>query len=196
MHGGALATENLIEILREIDEEATLELGESRRFQMIIVGGCALILSQLTQRTITRDIDALRCDASLAEIVARHLEVNTQVGVYADRLPAGFEGRLVRLPVESQIVDFYRPSNEDLAVMKLYSWRRQDRDDLLNESMLCSLDWSCLEKLIYGPGEAKASCGTKLVYERMVKTYEQDFLPHAARNARRAGFEQWKRSGR
>jgi len=196
MANGAFTAEDIRETLLQIDEEAAIELGRSATFEMVIVGGSVLLLSQLSPRAFTRDIDALAYDDVLEGVVARHLEVNSQVKVYADRLPKGFAGRLVPLPVETQVVAFLRPSNEDLAVMKLYSWRKQDQQDLLCAQMLRGLDRGLLEELIYGENEAKASSNTILMYERMVDTYERRFLPRAAKAAKASGCAQWARRRR
>ena len=191
MISSEFTADDIREILLQIDEEAVLELGPSAKLKMVIVGGSVLLLSQLSSRTFTRDIDALSYDEVLREIVARHLELNSQVSVYADRLPKKFESRLTELPLTTQTVHFLRPSNEDLAVMKLYSWRKQDQDDLLNIPMLKELNRVLLEKLIYDENEAKASSNTKLLYDQMVETYETRFLPRAVKIAKRNNIEQW-----
>ena len=80
---------------------------------------------------------------------------------------------------------------EDLAVMKLYSWRKQDEEDLLNVCMLSSLDRSLLETLVYDEKEAKASSNTALLYNRMVETYEKSFLPRAIKMAKRTKISGW-----
>ena len=178
--------ERLRELLREIDEEVELEVGLGKRYSVVIVGGAAFMLADLTDRNATHDVDVLRANEAIQGVLARHRQLNTQVQVYADRLPKGFEKRLVRIPLETTAVDFFRPSAEDLAVMKLYSWRKQDQIDLTSSKLLAELDFDLLDHLVYDEDEAKASSLTPLSYRKMVEVYEQEYRPKAAKLAARA----------
>lgn len=184
--------ERLRELLLEIDEEVELEVGLGKRYSVVIVGGAAFMLANLTDRNATHDVDVLRTDDAIQGVLARHRQLNTQVQVYADRLPKGFEERLVRIPLETATVDFFRPSAEDLAVMKLYSWRRQDQIDLTGPEMLAELDFNLLERLIYDENEARASSLTSLSYRKMVEVYEREYKPKAAKLTARAASK-WGR---
>ena len=186
--------ERLRELLLEIDEEVELEVGLGKRHSVVIVGGAAFMLANLTCRNATHDVDVLRADEAIQEVLVRHRQLNTQVQVYADRLPKGFEGRLVRIPLETTVVDFYRPSTEDLAVMKLYSWRKQDRIDLTSPEMLAGLDFDLLDHLVHDEGEAKASSLTSLAYRKMVEVYEREYRPKAAKLAARAASKRGRKS--
>lgn len=190
---GAFSQERLKSLLLEIDEEAELEAGAGERYSVVIVGGAAFMLAELTGRNATRDVDVLRADEAIQGVLARHRQLNTQVQVYADRLPKGFEGRLVRIPIETAAVDFFRPSTEDLAVMKLYSWRKQDQIDLTSPEMLAELDFNLLDHLVYDEDEAKASSLTSLAYRKMVEVYEREFKPKAARLAAKAASKRRRR---
>ena len=175
----------LIGILMDIDEEAVLELGTSRRYSIVIVGGSALMLSRLTSRNATHDIDYLRADSALSGILDRHHQLSSQVQVYADRLPQGFEGRLVRIPLDTEAIDYLCPSAEDLAVMKLYSWREQDQLDLLSTEMLKELDMDLLDRIVHSENEAKAAALTPLLYRQMVETFDKEFKPRAEKRIRK-----------
>ena len=184
--------EELRSILIDVDEEAYFELGNEIQYEVVIVGGCALLLSRLSSRTLTRDIDTLLVDERLKSIMQKHPEINSQAEVYRDRLPAGFGSRLLVIPLETKTITYLRPSNEDLAVMKLYSWRKQDKDDLLNPAMLGQLNRNLLERLIYDESEAKASSNAMLLYSRMTETFEKDFLLRARRLAAKNGIAGWE----
>ena len=186
--------ERLRELLLEIDEEVELEVGLGKRYSVVIVGGAAFMLADLTGRNATHDVDVLRADEAIQGVLARHRQLNTQVQVYADRLPKGFEGRLVRISLETTAVDFFRPSAEDLAVMKLHSWRKQDQIDLTSPKMLAELDLGLLERLIYDENEAKASSLTFLAYRRMVEAYERKYKPIATKLAVRGVSKRGRKS--
>ena len=186
--------ERLRELLLEIDEEVELEVGLGKRHSVVIVGGAAFMLANLTGRNATHDVDVLRADEAIQGVLAQHRQLNTQVQVYADRLPRGFESRLVRIPLETTMVDFYRPSAEDLAVMKLYSWRKQDQIDLTSQEMLAKLNLDLLDHLVHDEDEAKASSLTSLAYRKMVDVYEQEYRPKAAKLAARAASRRGRKS--
>ena len=190
----AYSQERLRELLLEIDEEVELEVGLGKRHSVVVVGGAAVLLADLTNRTATHDVDVLRADEAIRDVLARHRQLNTQVQVYADRLPKGFEGRLVRIPLETTVVDFFRPSAEDLAVMKLYSWRKQDQIDLTSPEMLAALDFDLLNHLVHDEGEAKASSLTSLTYRKMVEVYEREYKPKATKLAARTASKRGRKS--
>ena len=173
-------------LLLEIDEEIELEIGLGKRYSVVIVGGAAFMLADLTNRNATHDVDVLRADEAIQGVLARHRQLNTQVQVYADRLPKGFEGRLIRIPLETAAVDFFRPSAEDLVVMKLYSWRKQDQIDLTSPELLSELDLDLLDRLVHDESEAKASSLTLHSYQKMVEVYEREYKPKATRLAAKA----------
>ncbi len=191
---GTFSQERLRDLLLEIDEEVELEVDTEGRYSIVIVGGAAFMLANLTGRNATHDVDVLRADEAIQGVLARHRQLNTQVQVYADRLPKGFEGRLARIPIETVAVDFFRPSTEDLAVMKLYSWRKQDQIDLTSAEMLAKLDFDLLDRLVYDESEAKASSLTSLTYRKMVEVYEREFKPKAAKLTTKAASKRGRRS--
>lgn len=190
----AYSQKRLRELLLEIDEEVELEVGLGRRHSVVIVGGAAFVLADLTSRNATHDVDVLRVDEAIQGVLARHRQLNTQVQVYADRLPKGFEGRLVRIPLETTAVDFFRPSAEDLAVMKLYSWRKQDQIDLTSLEMLAELDFDLLDHLVHDEDKAKASSLVSLTYRRMVEVYEKEYKPKAVKIAARTVSKRRRKS--
>ena len=191
---GTFSQERLRDLLLEIDEEVELEVDTEGRYSIVIVGGAAFMLANLTGRNATHDVDVLRADEAIQGVLARHRQLNTQVQVYADRLPKGFEGRLARIPIETVAVDFFRPSTEDLAVMKLYSWRKQDQIDLTSAEMLAKLDFDLLDRLVYDESEAKASSLTSLTYRKKVEVYEREFKPKAAKLTTKAASKRGRRS--
>ena len=166
----------LIHILELIDEEATLSLGDiptSEKPCVVIVGGGAFVLRDLTSRPSTHDIDVFMVDERLREIISHYPEVNSAVMAYMDSIPYNFEDRLVQIPIQTTTIVFKTPSIEDLAVMKLYGWRPNDKADLTNNRFLEQVNWDLLDRLIYDEGESKASAITPRRYEEMVFTYEQ-----------------------
>ena len=76
--------------------------------------------------------------------------------------------------IGTKYVAFLSPSNEDLAVMKLYSWRDTDEQDLGNEKFLENLDWNLLEKLVREEAPMSRACDIELDrrYKEMVAAYE------------------------
>lgn len=163
----------LEETLERIDEEAFLELGEvAVRLPVVIVGGSAFMLRDLTKRPATHDIDILQADTRIKEVLKRYKLINSAVAAYMDQIPYNFEDRLYELNISSKAIRWLTPSLEDLVVMKLYAWRPNDIDDVTNEAVLSRIDWELLDKLVHDDNEAKASALSERRYNEMLSIYE------------------------
>lgn len=164
----------LFAILHDIDEEVLLSFGEPKnRSCVVIVGGSALMLRDLTQRLVTHDVDVLLADSRVREIMNAYPAVNGAVAAHADEIPYNFEDRLVEIEADTRAVRFTTPSLEDLAVMKLYAWRPNDIEDLTSTAFLHKLDWDVLDHLVHDKGEAQASALSERRYREMVHIYEE-----------------------
>lgn len=167
-------TNRLREILKRIDEEAELELGmPDTRFKVILVGGSAFMLTGLTNRPATHDIDVLEVSKDIEDILFRYGMINSRVSAYLDCLPYSFEDRLVLLDLDTSAIDFMTPSLEDLAVMKLYACRPNDIADLTSPLVLEKIDWALLDHLVFDKGEALGSCMSPRRYEEMLVAYRK-----------------------
>ena len=171
--------DRLVSLLQAIDEEAFLLFGATDpHLSMVIVGGSAFLLQDLTSRSVTHDIDVLSCHEALKEVIVNYHAVNNAAAAYIDSIPYGFEDRLLKIEMETKAVDFFTPSLEDLAVMKLYGWRPNDQEDLDSSEFLSRLDWDVLEKLVLDSDEAKASALSEKSYSEMVSVYEDYARKH------------------
>lgn len=169
----ALDKDELTELLVRVDTETFLSIGELQpHAHMVIVGGSAFILSDLTRRPVTCDVDVFAVDSAIAGIVAEYTAFNGSVAAYADEIPYNFEERLVKLDMRTKCVDYFTPCLEDLAVMKLYAWRPNDISDLTSPAVLESIDWDLLSRLVHDDDEARASALFERRYREMVSTYE------------------------
>ena len=165
--------QELRDTLLEIDETVFACFGPvSPKFPVVIVGGCAFLLNELTQRSVTHDIDILESSRVIRDILFARPIVNGDVAAHADEIPYGFEDRLVPLPLETHCIEYTTPSLEDLVVMKLYAARPNDNADIRSPMVLQRLDWTKLEHLVYGEDEARASVLSQRRYQEMVSAYE------------------------
>lgn len=170
----SIGKHRLEQILKDIDEEASLVFGPlTSKMVVIIAGGSAFILRDLTKRPVTHDIDVLESDNRLKSILSHYPAVNGKMAAFCDSIPYNFEDRLTKLDLATEAIDFMVPSLEDLAIMKLYAWRPNDIADPTSPQMLEKLDWNALELLVYDPLEAKASCLSDSRYRELVSTYER-----------------------
>lgn len=128
-------------ILLKIDEEFGL-LDKKLNYKPIImiVGGSAFILQNLSSRPTTHDIDVMKYDAALEEIIAKYNIVNAQVKTFEDSLPYNYEDRLIILDIGARHIEFIVPSLEDLVVMKLYGMRPNDIQDINSEEVINAID--------------------------------------------------------
>lgn len=149
-------------------------MGEpAARFPVVIVGGSAFMLRDLTKRPATHDIDILQADGHVKNILFRYRMINSAVSAYMDQIPYNFEDRLVELPLECKAIQWLTPSLEDLVVMKLYAWRSNDEEDITSEAVLGNIDWTLLDYLVRSEDEAKASALSERRYREMVFIYER-----------------------
>lgn len=161
-------------LLLSIDEEAALSLGSTEeKPRVVIAGGSAFMLHDVTRRPATHDVDILSADERIRAFLERYPEVNGAISAFCDSIPYNFEDRLVPIPLDTTAVVFLTPSLEDLAVMKLYAWRPNDQADLTSPLFLERIDWKLLDHLVYSPDEAQASSLVPRRYREMVATYEQ-----------------------
>ncbi len=166
--------EYLIDALLGIDEEASLLYGEMEfKHRVVIVGGAAFLLHDLTARNMTHDIDVLMADEQIRDIISHYPNVNRSVASYTDQIPYGFEGRLVLLDLQTKAVEFATPCVEDLVVMKLYADRPADLLDIDGAAEKGLVDWGLLERLVYDADEAPASALAPRRYREMVDAYER-----------------------
>lgn len=167
-----LQKSDLEQLLRGIDEEAALTLGpQVQPVSVVIVGGSALMLRNLTSRPATHDVDVLAADSAVSQILARYPAVNGMVSAHADEIPYNFEDRLVRILPDTRAIAYLTPSLEDLAIMKLYAWRPNDEADLTSPAVLEALNWELLDHLVFDEDEAKAAALVERRYREMVDVY-------------------------
>lgn len=169
MGGGVLRA-----LLMRFDEEASLMLDEhDRSYGAVIVGGAALMLQGLTDRPVTHDIDFIGISVELLPIMKEYRAMNLHAATFADNLPYNYEDRLVELDLHTRAVRFLSPSLEDLAVMKLCSFRPNDQSDLESAALLRHLDWGRLDYLVRDPGEAAASIMSERQYQELLYQYRE-----------------------
>ncbi len=151
----------MIEKLLRVDEDVFFQVGMlgKKKAKVVIVGGSALLLSDLSAKPTTKDIDVFQVEAERAirEIMYADQDINSMCQAFALNIPYNYEDRLQPIDLETFAIDFYVPSQEDLAVMKLYRWEDPDIADLTAAPFLESLDWDLLEYLVFDHEEAAAS---------------------------------------
>ncbi|MCL1798631.1 MAG: DUF6036 family nucleotidyltransferase [Eggerthellaceae bacterium] len=150
--------ENLIERLRDLDENAQIITGVPPiKHPVVIVGGAAFLLSGLTSRNTTYDIDVFMADRAIKAIFEEDPNLNFRCSAYMESIPHNYEDRLQRLPIATKVIEYYAPCSEDLAIMKLFRWEDRDVQDLTNPTFLEKLDWNLLNRLAHDPNEVYAS---------------------------------------
>ena len=175
-----LSKERLTDVLHQFDLAVALEVERGPKPSLVVVGGVALMLDGLTSRTVTKDIDIVEPSPVLYPVLDEFPEMNADSMVYLDCLPYNYEDRLVPLDLGLEAVDVFRPSLEDLAVMKLRGARGNDMQDITSPNLLAQLDWEMLAYLVHDPDEAKASCMSDLDYRMLLlryADYEAEYRP-------------------
>lgn len=151
--------EGILAKLRRIDDNVFFSgrVPEGRKATVVIVGGGALLLQQLSAKPATKDVDVLAVEEVLRSFLLEDPDFNMGCQAYCTCLPYNFEDRLVEVGEAFRSMRVFTPSPEDLAVMKLYRWEAPDRADLTGAAFLDVLDRDLLEQLVLDPDEAAAS---------------------------------------
>lgn len=89
----------LLDKIRRIDENAffsgTVEQGV--RAKMVIIGASALLLCELSQKGVTKDVDVLEAEQVIKRFISEDRDFNSYCSAYAQCLPYNFEDRLVKI---------------------------------------------------------------------------------------------------
>ena len=168
----SMMRDDLIQRLKDLDEEASLLFGEAERLHMVIVGGGALILMELLPRA-THDIDVLDSSRKLHSLMESY-DINTRVQTYINNFPYNYVDRLVPLSdIQGKIIDFYTASLEDIVIAKLYSYRGTDHADITDPKVLRAIDWDRLHELATAEDEAKQSALNDRLYRQFLYDFEE-----------------------
>ena len=139
--------QELLDRLKNLDRDATLTFSESSKFKCYIVGGSALILMGYSIRA-THDIDILeKYPKDISRLFDKY-DMNSTVVAYYDCFPSAFEDRAIKLDIDTEMVEFYTLSIEDLVISKLCTTRgEQDVTDINSDVIIKSINWDVLETL-------------------------------------------------
>ena len=140
-----MITNDLIDRLLMLDEEASLKFGDNERFYCIIVGGSALMLLGYISRA-THDIDSIDCHVKLMPIIEKY-DINMQVRAHLDCFPEDYSERINKLDLPTKKIDYYTLSLEDLVISKLLAGRSTDIFDVCSDDIIRDLDFDKLNEL-------------------------------------------------
>lgn len=139
-------------------------------YRMVIVGGSGLVLLGVLARA-TQDIDTIQASPEIRHLLTKY-DANMRVSAYSSNFPYNFEDRLVPLEIGGRKICFFTCSLEDIVIAKLYSQRETDRQDIISEDVLRSLDWNKLRYLALDD-ETKASALNDQRYMDFLYNYEE-----------------------
>lgn len=160
-----------------LDEEISMVLPNSEHIALTIVGGGALILQDYLNR-ITLDIDLIDVYSNELVPIFEKYDVNIRSNAFCDCMAENYAQRLKKLDIKTRSIDYYVLSLEDLVIMKLFSDRGKDRDDIRKEEVIKSIDWDLLNKII-SDGEADNSFNERRYkdflykYNEYIKEYKK-----------------------
>lgn len=155
------AIEGIKERLSQLDDDLLACYGYSSRFEMVIVGGSALILTgSAPDSRFTTDIDVLMASVETEEFLARY-DMNTDVSTFLYQYPENWKERRKKIDFDGQVLEVFTLSNEDLAITKLLSWRDSDKADLLDMKKAGNVDEEKLQAILNDPTELQINAGEK-----------------------------------
>lgn len=174
----SMIRDELIQRLKDLDEEASLLFDNVERLHLIIVGGGALVLMEVIPRG-THDIDVIDASSFLQGIMEKY-DINTRVQTFINNFPYNYEDRIRRLDIDGKIIDFFTASLEDIVIAKLYSHRDIDYMDITSPDVVNQLDWDLLRRLATADDEARSSALNEYRYKEFLDSfydYERRFRP-------------------
>ena len=143
MKDAAMYKDDIQERMELLDKHVDLEFNGDGRFQLVIVGGGALVLRGYIIRS-TDDIDIIEADSRLLGLMSLY-DMNGRVNTFIEDFPHNYADRIT--PVWSgKKIDYFTASLEDIALAKIRADREKDLDDLAYIAHL--LDWDILDKLV------------------------------------------------
>lgn len=147
------AIEGIRERLIRLDDDLLACYGYSSLFEMVIVGGSALILTgSAPDSRFTTDIDVLMASVETEEFLARY-DMNTDVSTFLYQYPENWKKRRRKIDFDGQVLEVFTLSSEDLAITKLLSWRESDKADLLDMKRAGNVDEGKLQAILDDPTE-------------------------------------------
>lgn len=173
--------DDILKRLDRLDMEAFSTIDSEDKYRMVIVGGSGLVLLEKINRA-TNDIDAMDVSPAIIDLLAKY-DANAQVGTFAHCFAYNYEDRLEKLPVGGRKIVFYTASLEDIVIAKLHSDRDTDRQDIISESILASIDWEKLAHIALDPDEAQASALNDRIHKDFLYNYHEyvrRYGPHEA----------------
>jgi hypothetical protein len=143
------------ERLTQLDDDLVAQYGYSNRFEIVIIGGSALILASLVpEGRFTTDIDVLTASAEIEDFLTRY-DMNIDASTFLYQYPENRRERLQKIDFDGQVLDIFRLSTEDLVITKLLAWRAVDKEDLLNMLVAGSINIEKLWKILHSPTEVQ-----------------------------------------
>lgn len=164
--------EAITERLLRLDEDASLVFDDNSRFVCILVGGSALILMGYISRA-THDIDLLRVPAELQGLLAKY-DMNSNVSAHMDNFPDDYPDRVHKLDLDTEKIDFYTLSLEDLVVSKLAAGRERDVRDIENRKVVEEIDWEQLSR-------SAEMVKLGMLSERAIREFEDSYEEYVRR---------------
>lgn len=137
-----LGRDEIINNLLMLDEEISLTFSNDAHYNIIIVGGSALVLIEKISRA-TMDIDTIECSKELQPYM-EHYGINNRVLAYQNNFSCDYMERCIKLDIPTKKLDIYTASLEDIVIAKLFSTREQDAQDIRSPKVIESLNWDIL----------------------------------------------------
>ena len=140
--------EDLINRLLSLDFDASLKYDKTKgKINCFIVGGGALILMGYIPRA-THDIDIInKMPKEITPLMSKY-DMNINAISYYDHFADDFYSRAIKLDLNTEIIDYYTLSLEDLVVSKLASGRLTDEQDINQPSVVNNINWDKLDELV------------------------------------------------
>lgn len=117
------------------------------------------------------DIDIVGSYVPLLNPIIEKYDMNCRSNAFCDCIAENYEDRLTKLNLKTKAIDYYLMSLEDIVVMKLFSDRKKDLNDIRLPEVVSNINWVLLDEIITS-GEVDNSFNTRR-YEWFLKKYKE-----------------------
>jgi hypothetical protein len=156
-----------------LDDDLLSIVSDGDRAEITIVGGSALILLGITPDTrVTTDVDVMETAIQAERLLSKY-DMNDEVETFAYRLPEHWRNRRQKIPFDGAAIDVYTPSNEDLAILKLYAYRDIDIMDLHDMVRSNSLDFEVLQSIINDDAELRINFNSEDEWQVFLEHFKE-----------------------
>ena len=148
-----LNSDDIIERLLGLDREVfgiTLKEGFEihGKIRIVIAGSSVLMLNGVVKTMVSDDIDLIKLSHEIGPELLNKYDMNTRISTYENSLPYHYLDRIVKVELQTYVINYYALAIEDAIAGKIYAWRGKDLDHLRDPEVIKRINWIKLKESV------------------------------------------------